>query len=52
VVQQNKISITASFGVTRYLNDESLGACLRRSDDALYAAKTEGRNCVVAVDPE
>jgi diguanylate cyclase (GGDEF)-like protein len=50
--QQSEISVTASFGVTRYLNGEGLGACLRRTDDALYAAKAKGRNCVVAVGPE
>jgi diguanylate cyclase (GGDEF)-like protein len=52
VYQHDRISVTASFGVTRYLNDESLGACLRRSDEALYSAKARGRNCVVAVNPE
>ncbi|MES9943549.1 MAG: diguanylate cyclase [Candidatus Thiodiazotropha sp.] len=51
VHQQNEISVTASFGVTRYLDGENLGACLRRTDDALYAAKARGRNCVVVTDP-
>jgi diguanylate cyclase (GGDEF)-like protein len=52
VEQQSDISITASFGVTRYRSGENLGACLKRTDDALYAAKAKGRNCVVVIDPE
>ncbi|MET0068724.1 MAG: diguanylate cyclase [Candidatus Thiodiazotropha sp.] len=51
VLQQQDISVTASFGLTRYQPGENLAACLKRSDDALYAAKANGRNCVVVFEP-
>lgn len=38
--------ITASFGVTEYLSDDSLKSMLKRCDDALYKAKESGRNIV------
>jgi diguanylate cyclase (GGDEF)-like protein len=41
------VSITGSFGVTRYNSGEDLDACLKRTDDALYLAKSEGRNRVI-----
>ena len=37
-------SITASMGVTEYKEGESAESWFRRTDDALYAAKSEGRN--------
>ncbi|MBT2968654.1 MAG: hypothetical protein B6D72_00760 [gamma proteobacterium symbiont of Ctena orbiculata] len=51
VLQRQEISVTASFGLTRYQPGENLAACLKRTDDALYAAKAEGRNCVVVIEP-
>jgi diguanylate cyclase (GGDEF)-like protein len=50
--RQNEISVTASFGVTRYMHGEALEKCLKRTDDALYEAKDQGRNCVMVIDPE
>lgn len=42
------LSVTASFGLARpCLADRTFNDVLRRSDDALYAAKEQGRNCVV-----
>jgi diguanylate cyclase (GGDEF)-like protein len=41
------VSITGSFGVTRYRLGEDLDACLKRTDDALYSAKGRGRNQVI-----
>jgi diguanylate cyclase (GGDEF)-like protein len=40
---------TASFGVTQYRKDESINEMLIRADKALYNAKENGRNRVVAV---
>ncbi len=42
------IQITASFGLASYRQtpDEGVDAIIKRADDALYKAKSEGRNCV------
>jgi diguanylate cyclase len=40
--------ITISAGVTQYDANESAGEFLRRADVCLYAAKHNGRNCVVS----
>lgn len=44
-------AITASFGVAAHLPDESVADLLRRTDQAMYRAKTEGRNRVCADEP-
>lgn len=38
--------ITCSFGVAA-LSEETFQSLLKRADDALYQAKTNGRNCVI-----
>ncbi len=43
------VEVTGSFGVTRYAPGEDLDSCIKRTDDALYAAKAQGRNRVVAI---
>jgi two-component system cell cycle response regulator len=40
------LPVTCSVGVAAWLPDESAEALLKRADDALYAAKHEGRNRV------
>ena len=45
-----RVPVTASVGVVEWSPGETLSDTLRRADDALYAAKTAGRNCVVARD--
>ncbi len=45
------ITVTGSFGVTQFKPGESLDSCLKRTDDALYMAKDQGRNCVVVIPP-
>ena len=43
------MTVTASFGVaTATLPDDSAAEILRRADNAMYEAKRNGRNCVVA----
>lgn len=39
-----EIRMTASFGVTQYIPDEEVDQLFIRVDEALYAAKTAGRN--------
>lgn len=39
---------TVSIGVARHLPDESLDALFKRVDEALYLAKNNGRNRVLA----
>jgi diguanylate cyclase len=43
--------VTASFGVAKLRADESANDLLRRADERLYEAKVQGRNRVVADDP-
>lgn len=46
-------SVTASFGVYEHNGDEdTLEEFLERSDQALYKAKNNGRNCIVAWSPK
>jgi len=40
------VSITASFGLTHYSNDDTIDSMIKRADDALYFAKNNGRNCI------
>jgi diguanylate cyclase (GGDEF)-like protein len=46
------VGVTGSFGVTRFIPGEDIDACLKRTDDALYAAKSQGRNRVVVVETQ
>jgi diguanylate cyclase (GGDEF)-like protein len=42
------VPLTLSAGVVAYESGECVRTLLRRADEALYEAKTRGRNCVVA----
>lgn len=47
-----KLSVTISVGVTvAAIHGDNREKMLRRADDALYAAKTRGRDCVVTRSP-
>ncbi len=50
ISQQLQETITASFGVTLLLPDESFLAAFKRADISLYEAKSSGRNCIRVVD--
>jgi diguanylate cyclase (GGDEF)-like protein len=47
-VRQETVAVTASFGVADLEGVTSLGALMRRADEALYRAKAAGRNQVQA----
>lgn len=46
--QPRPLTVSASFGVAQLRVDESVGEWLDRADKALYRAKENGRNCVMA----
>lgn len=54
VLEKNQIepfgTVTGSFGVTVYNHSESFEAWYKRTDSAMYMAKTAGRNCVKAIE--
>jgi diguanylate cyclase (GGDEF)-like protein len=47
----HRVRVTVSIGVASEAGDTlpSLEAMLGRADEALYAAKNQGRNCVMAL---
>ncbi|MTI64541.1 diguanylate cyclase [Methylophaga sp.] len=44
----DKMSITASLGVTDFRDDEMIEDCIKRADQALYRAKHRGRNQTIS----
>lgn len=42
-------NITCSFGVTEFRDEDKDDTFTKRVDEALYTAKNQGRNCVVAI---
>lgn len=44
---QPNLSLTASLGIATYRPEESVNNLIHRADNAVYAAKTCGRNCIV-----
>jgi diguanylate cyclase (GGDEF)-like protein len=50
-VKDNKLSLTASFGVSEYNHiDRSIEQIVKRADEALYQVKEYGRNSVKVLD--
>jgi two-component system cell cycle response regulator len=49
---RRKLSVTISIGVaSAAAGNDDRDRLLNRADDALYAAKTRGRNCVIVRPP-
>ena len=46
--EQQKVSITASIGVSSYREGDSIDSMIDRADKALYRAKDNGRDCVMS----
>ncbi len=51
-LSEDPLSITASFGVAACAAGDSFDDAFRQADQALYLAKSRGRNCVVAASEE
>lgn len=45
---QHTITVTVSIGSAELTTEDTLGTLLERSDNALYSAKTHGRNRIQA----
>jgi diguanylate cyclase (GGDEF)-like protein len=50
-VEQQRVAISASFGVAAFGTESEIDALYRRADQALYEAKAGGRNRVVVAPP-
>lgn len=44
-------AVTASFGITMKIPGDTEESLIKRADEALYQAKRQGKNCVVALPP-
>ena len=51
-IPEDPLPITASFGVAASSADQSFEDAFRQADQALYLAKSRGRNCVVAANAD
>jgi predicted signal transduction protein with EAL and GGDEF domain len=51
-IPEDPLPITASFGVATSGDGEGFEDALRQADQALYLAKSRGRNCVIAASEE
>ena len=50
-VQGQKVGVTVSIGVAAYTPGKSVAQLLEQADQALYRAKSGGRNCVMEAKP-
>lgn len=46
--QNHTINVTLSFGISTFVNGSTLIECVDSADQALYIAKSSGKNCVVS----
>ncbi len=44
--------ISVSVGVSSFCTDDSIDDCMARADEALYQAKSSGRNCVKGIEKQ
>jgi len=51
-IPEEPLPITASFGVATSKDDQGFEDAFRQADQALYLAKSRGRNCVVTANDE
>jgi diguanylate cyclase (GGDEF)-like protein len=52
-LQEANVSLSASIGIAEWADHtEDMSRLLVRADAALYRAKAQGRNCVVASDAD
>lgn len=49
---ENPVAVTASFGVAAVSPNEPFSAAFKRADEALYTAKSIGRNCVIVAEKD
>lgn len=50
-LERETLRLTLSLGVSAYCAEQPLNACIKAADTALYQAKVQGRNRVVAAPP-
>ena len=48
--EKKVLALTISFGVACYTDEQTIDDCIKAADEALYRAKQQGRNRVVAPD--
>ncbi|MCI2284503.1 diguanylate cyclase [Colwellia sp. MSW7] len=48
---QSKQPVTISLGLTQANDNDDADSLFKRVDDALYQAKSKGKNCVVISEP-
>ena len=45
--KDHEFSITITFGISEFKKNDKIDECIRKSDEALYRGKEQGRNQVV-----
>jgi diguanylate cyclase (GGDEF)-like protein len=52
VYNGNQLFVTITFGISEFNGTMDIDTCIKRADEALYAGKRKGKNCVVLSKPE